>query len=313
MPRGTARGRELQTRSRLHLTLAGGIRYTLSMNSSSFRGIIFIVISAVAFSTAGVLIKLVPWNPVALNGARSLFAIVPMYWYLRHTGRRLHVNKSIAIGAAVYAAMLVSFVAANKLTTAANAIVLQFTEPIWVIFLGALVFRNKLRASALVTALVMLVGITLFFLDGIDTAGAWGNALAIVSGVTYAGVFLIKKMDGSDYECSAILGFLVCFAIGLPLYPSQPALELSGWVAVVALGVVQLGLGALFLSLALDHISPVTASLTSTIEPILNPVFVAVFVGETIGPLSLVGAAIVVCAATAYNVYTAKMRPSSRA
>ncbi len=313
MPRGTARGRELRTRSRLHLTLAAGIRYTLSMNSSSFRGIIFIVISAVAFSTAGVLIKLVPWNPVALNGARSLFAIVPMYWYLRHTGRRLHVNKSIAIGAAVYAAMLVSFVAANKLTTAANAIVLQFTEPIWVIFLGALVFRNKPRASALVTALVMLVGITLFFLDGIDTAGAWGNALAIVSGVTYAGVFLIKKMDGSDYECSAILGFLVCFANGLPLYPSQPALELSGWVAVVALGVVQLGLGALFLSLALDHISPVTASLTSTIEPILNPVFVAVFVGETIGPLSLVGAAIVVSAATAYNVYAAKVRPSSRA
>lgn len=271
------------------------------MKSSSLKGIIFIIISAVAFSTAGVLIKLVPWNPVALNGARSLFAIVPMYWYLRHTGRRLHVNKSIAIGAAVYAAMLVSFVAANKLTTAANAIVLQFTEPIWVIILGAFIFRNKPRASALVTALVMLVGITLFFLDGIDTAGAWGNALAIVSGVTYAGVFLIKKMDGSDYECSAILGFLVCFAIGLPLYPSQPALELSGWVAVVALGVVQLGLGALFLSL------------TSTIEPILNPVFVAVFVGETIGPLSLVGAAIVVCAATAYNVYAAKMRPSSRA
>ena len=168
-----------------------------------------------------------------------------MYWYLRHTGRRLHVNKSIAIGAAVYAAMLVSFVAANKLTTAANAIVLQFTEPIWVIFLGALIFRNRPRASALVTALVMIGGIALFFLDGI--MGAWGNVLAIVSGVTYAGVFLIKKMDDSDYECSAILGFLVCFAIGLPLYPSQPALELSGWVAVVALGVVQLGLGALFL------------------------------------------------------------------
>lgn len=289
------------------------IRYNLSMKSSSLKGIIFIIISAVAFSTAGVLIKLVPWNPVALNGARCLFAIVPMYWYLRRTGRRLHVNKSIVIGAAVYAAMLVSFVAANKLTTAANAIVLQFTEPIWVIFLGALIFGNKPQAAALVTAFVMLVGITLFFLDGIDTAGAWGNVLAIVSGVTYAGVFLIKKMNGSDYECSAILGFVACFAIGLPLYPSQPALGLSGWAAVAALGVVQLGLGALFLSLALDHIGPVTASLTSTIEPILNPVFVAAFVGETIGPLSLMGAAIVICAATAYNVYAAKVRSSSHA
>ena len=274
--------------------------------SHTHRGLIFILASAVFFSIAGVLIKVIPWSPLSINGARCVFAIIPLYVYLRATGRHLHVNKQIVAGAVLDFAMLETFVVANKLTTAANAIVLQFTEPVWVIVLGWIVFRSRPRAGAIVTCVVVLAGIACFFFDSLGAGGAWGNVIAIASGLAYAGVFLIKKLPQCDFECAAILAFAACFVVGIPFYVQESVFTPEIGVAIVVLGVVQLGLAYLFLSKGLDSVSPVTASLTSTIEPILNPVLVAITVGETIGPVSVFGALLVVGAATAYNVYAAR-------
>lgn len=270
------------------------------------RGLAYVLISAVCFSLAGVLIKVIPWNPISINGARCIFAIIPMYLYLRATGRRFHVNKQIIGGAILDFAMLETFVIANKLTTAANAIVLQFTEPVWVILLGWVVFRSRPRASALVASTVVIAGIVCFFFDSLSAGGMLGNILAIASGLAYAGVFLLKESPRCDFECAAILGFAACFVIGIPFYPQETVFTFDIALTIVALGVVQLGLAYLFLSKGLDAVSPVTASLTSTIEPLLNPILVAIVVGETIGPLSIFGAVLVVGAATAYNVYAAR-------
>ena len=270
------------------------------------RGLAYVLISALCFSLAGVLIKIVPWNPVSINGARCIFAIIPMYLYLRATDRRFHVNKQIIGGAVLDFAMLETFVIANKLTTAANAIVLQFTEPVWVILLGWVVFRSRPRASALVASAVVIAGIVCFFFDSLSAGGMLGNILAIASGLAYAGVFLLKESPRCDFECAAILGFAACFVVGIPFYPQETVFTFDIALTIVALGVVQLGLAYLFLSKGLDAVSPVTASLTSTIEPLLNPILVAIVVGETIGPLSIFGAVLVVGAATAYNVYAAR-------
>lgn len=270
------------------------------------RGLTYVLISAVCFSLAGVLIKVIPWNPISINGARCIFAIIPMYLYLRATGRRFHVNKQIIGGAILDFAMLETFVIANKLTTAANAIVLQFTEPVWVILLGWVVFRSRPRASALVASAVVIAGIVCFFFDSLSAGGMLGNILAIASGLAYAGVFLLKESPRCDFECAAILGFAACFVVGIPFYPQETVFTFDIALTIVALGVVQLGLAYLFLSKGLDAVSPVTASLTSTIEPLLNPILVAIVVGETIGPLSIFGAVLVVGAATAYNVYAAR-------
>lgn len=270
------------------------------------RGLAYVLISAVCFSLAGVLIKVIPWNPISINGARCIFAIIPMYLYLRTTGRRFHVNKQIIGGAILDFAMLETFVIANKLTTAANAIVLQFTEPVWVILLGWVVFRSRPRASALVASAVVIAGIVCFFFDSLSAGGMLGNILAIASGLAYAGVFLLKESPRCDFECAAILGFAACFVVGIPFYPQETVFTFDIALTIVALGVVQLGLAYLFLSKGLDAVSPVTASLTSTIEPLLNPILVAIVVGETIGPLSIFGAVLVVGAATAYNVYAAR-------
>lgn len=270
------------------------------------RGLAYVLISAVCFSLAGVLIKVIPWNPISINGARCIFAIIPMYLYLRATGRRFHVNKQIIGGAILDFAMLETFVIANKLTTAANAIVLQFTEPVWVILLAWIIFRSRPRTSAVAASIVVIVGIVCFFLDSLSAGGELGNVLAIASGLAYAGVFLLKESPKCDFECAAILGFAACFVVGIPFYAQETVFSLDILLAIMALGIAQLGLAYFFLSKGLDVVSPVTASLTSTIEPLLNPILVAIVVGETIGPLSIFGAVLVIGAATAYNVYAAR-------
>lgn len=278
----------------------------MSTAISHRRGLAYVLISAVCFSLAGVLIKVIPWNPISINGARCIFAIIPMYLYLRATGRRFHVNKQIIGGAVLDFAMLETFVIANKLTAAANAIVLQFTEPIWVILLAWIIFRSRPRRSAVVASFVVIVGIACFFYDSLNAGGMLGNVLAIVSGVAYAGVFLLKESPKCDFECAAILGFAACFVVGIPFYPQETLFTPEILVTIVVLGVVQLGFAYFFLSKGLDVVSPVTASLTSTIEPLLNPILVAIVVGETIGPISIFGAVLVIGAATAYNVYAAR-------
>lgn len=270
------------------------------------RGLAYVLASAVCFSIAGVLIKVVPWNPVSINGARCLFALVPLYIYLRMTGRRFHVNRQIVVGAFLDFATMELFVIANKLTTAANTIVLQFTEPIWVILLGWVIFRNRPRGSAVLASVVVFAGIVCFFFDSMGAGGMLGNVLAIASGIAYAGVFLIKESPECDFECAALLGFGASFVVGIPFCVQETVFTVDIALAIVALGVVQLGLAYVFLSRGLDVVSPMTASLTSTIEPILNPILVAIVVGETIGPLSMFGALLVVGAATAYNVYAAR-------
>ena len=273
--------------------------------SNSTRGILYILISAVCFSLAGVLIKLIPWSALAISGSRSIFAAVVLYVFLRMKGGRLVVNGPNLFGAAINFAMLQTFILANTLTTAANAIVLQFTLPVWIILIGWVVYRQRPGRSEVVASIVIVAGIACFFLDRLGGGTMIGNIVAIISGIAYAGVFYIKRIPGCDFECSAILSLLACTLVGIPdilhASPVTPGIV----AAVVVLGVVQLGLAYVFLSKGLDSVSPIAASLTSMLEPVLNPIIVAITVGETIGPISLVGAALVLGGSCAYNVHNA--------
>lgn len=287
-------------------------------------GLVFVLLSAVCFSLAGVLIKLVPWGALSVSAGRSLFAVFVIYLFMRWQGRRLVFNKAVMIGAVFNFVMSQTFVFANKLTTAANAIVLQFTEPVFAILIMWLVFKVRPSKQAVITCIVVMIGITCFFFDELSTSGMLGNILAVVSGLTYAGVFFIKKLPGGCFESASIISLLACFAVGLPslipdlaslisgtgavcILPSGPLAGFScSPITVMALmGIVQMGLSYVFLSLGLDAVSPVTASLTSTIEPILNPILAAIVLGESVGPLSLLGAALVIGSTTIYNIFFA--------
>lgn len=222
------------------------------------------------------------------------------------TGRKLVLNRSVLFGAVCNMVMAFTFVAATKLTTAANAIVLQFTEPIFVILLVWMIYKKKPSKEAIITCIMVFAGILCFFFESLSVGGMLGNLLAIASGCAYAIVFLMKKFPGADFESSILLSNIFSILIGIPSYIREANHSTMLWGYVLLLGAVQCGLSYVFLSKGLDRVSPITASLTSTIEPILNPLLVAAFYGEHVGKMAILGALMVVGSATLYNMIEAK-------
>ena len=275
-----------------------------NINTDSLRGTVYVLLSAICFSTGGVLIKLIPWSSMTIQGIRSIFSILVVGGYMLLRRQRFVWNKTVFWGAICNTVMAFSFVAATKLTTAANAIVLQFTEPIFVILLMWFIYKKKPGKDALIACAVVFAGILCFFFESLGAGQMAGDLLAILSGFTYALVMMMKKFEGADFGSSLIVSNIISAVVGIPVYfrDFSTAFVADAWVFMLLLGVVQFGLSYIFLSKGLDYVSPVTASLTSTIEPILNPILVAVFYGEKIGAAAVVGAVLVVGAAAVYNV-----------
>ena len=278
---------------------------------SKVVGVVSVLISAVLFSFGGVLIKMIPWSSISINASRSIIAFFIIGLYMTITKHRFVFNRSVMIGALCNTAMSLSFVMATKMTSAANAIVLQFTEPIFVILILWAVFKSRPHKAEVIACCVAFCGMIFFFLDQLSATGMIGNMLAILSGLTYSGVFLIKKMPGGDMESAMLISYIISFIIGLPSIFKETDWSGSVMIFVLILAVVQYSLPYIFLSKGLDRVSPVTASLTSMIEPILNPVWVAMFYGEHVGKYALFGAVLIIGASVGYQVYQNKKAAAS--
>ncbi|MDD3179057.1 MAG: DMT family transporter [Opitutaceae bacterium] len=256
-----------------------------------------LLLAALCWSLGGLLIKWVEWPPLAVAGGRGFIAAA----FLVITHRRLRFTWSpIQLGAAAaYAACTISFVAATKLTTAANAILLQYTAPVWVALLGAWFLREHATRADWFAIAATFAGMALFFADGLQFTGVLGNVIAVISGLCFAGmaVLMRKQKEGSVVE-SIILGNLIAGIVGSPFIIRAPALSPDGWMALTVLGTVQLGLSYLFYSRAIKHVTALEAVLLPVIEPILNPVWVMLFLGEKPGRFALLGGVIVLGAVT---------------
>ena len=273
---------------------------------SAFYGPLMMLIASILFSTGGILCKLIPWSPLAINGVRNLLGGLLIGAYLLATHHKLKFNFKILIGAICMCGVTTLFIVANKLTTAANAIVLQYTAPIWIILLSALILNKNPRAREIITILVVLVGIVLFFIDGIGAGNTWGNVAAVIAGVFYAGLFLLNSLPGADALSALFIGQLGTGIIFTPLVFKETDFSAVPIIAVVALGIFQVGLAYIFFNLGTSHTSPVTASIINGVEPILSSVLVAVFWGEMLSPLALAGAIIVIAAILTYNIISAR-------
>lgn len=273
-----------------------------NFNAESIKGTLYVLLSAICFSTGGVLIKLIPWSSVSIQGIRSIFSTAVIGGYLLFHHRKFVCNKAVVFGAVCNTVMAFSFVAATKLTSAANAIVLQFTEPVFVILLLWLLYKKKPGKDAVLACVIVFSGILCFFFESLSSGGLLGDFLAVLSGFSYALVMLMKKFPGADFESSLLLSNLFSVVVGIPAYVKETEFSMEIWFFMVLLGVIQFGVSYIFLSKGLDKVSPVAASLTSTIEPILNPLLVAVFCGETVGRTAFLGALLVVGGATVYNL-----------
>ena len=255
------------------------------------RAIGFLIATAILWSSAGLLIKMISWNPIAIAGMRSAIATLVLLVFLR----RPHLTWSSAQigGALAYTVTVILFVLANKLTTAANAILLQYTSPIFVALLGAWFLGERATRLDWTTIFVVIGGMTLFFLDDLTTGGLWGNVCAIASGVTFACfvLFMRKQKNDSPLE-SVFLGNILTALIGFPfMFEAMPSA--SSWVGLILAGVLQLGLSQVLYAAAIKHVAALEAVLIAVVEPVLNPVWVLLVMGEAPGPWALLGGLVV--------------------
>ncbi len=267
-------------------------------NPAHTRALGALALAALCWSLGGVLIKRVDWPPLAVAGGRGVIAAV----FLAATSRGLRFTWSpVQLGAAVaYAACTVLFVLANKYTTAANAILLQYTAPVWIALLGAWFLGERTTRADWATIGVVLAGMALFFADGLQLGGLTGNLFGLASGVGFAAMILTlsrQKHSGPPIE-SIILGNLLAFVIGLPFMISAPAPSAGGLVALGFLGVVQLGVSYWLYARALKHVTAIEAVLVPVVEPILNPVWALLALGEKPGGFALAGGTLVLGAVT---------------
>lgn len=258
---------------------------------------LLLVAAALCWSLGGLLIKAVNWPPLAVAGGRGFIAA--LFLLATNRGLRFSFSRVQLLGALGYAACTITFCVATKLTTAANAILLQYTAPVWIALFGAWFLGERATRADWITITAVLGGMTLFFADSLELANALGNALAVISGVCFAGmtIALRKQKDTSASE-SIILGNLLAFAVGLPWIIGAPNLSAHGWISLALLGVVQLGVSYWLYARAIKHVTALEAVLIPVIEPILNPVWVLLATGEKPSPLALVGGAIVLTAVT---------------
>ena len=269
-------------------------------------GVLCVFMAAVLYSIGGLCIKVIPWNGLAINGGRTLIALPVIGIYLVIVRHRLRWNRWVFVGSVCICATNCLFTLANKLTTAANAIVLQYTAPIFVILLSALFLQKRPRRLDVIACAVVLAGVVCCFVDSLAAGGLAGDILALLAGLSYAGVFLLNDMPDSDPISSVFWGCLLSAAIGLPFLVGETDFGVVPIVSLIVLGVFQVAVAYIFLTIGLRSTAAVTASLVSGIEPVLNPILVAVFYHEYIGPMALVGAVIVLGAVIVYNVVSAK-------
>ncbi len=266
-----------------------------------------LVLAAVCFSTAGAVIKSSTFSPWQIAAFRALTAMVAILVLIPEARRRW--TWPVALVGVAYAAAGLLFVFANKLTTAANTVFLQATNPLFVVGLAPLLLRERVRAADLGFMAVLGCGLALLFVGGnrrFATAPdpALGNLLAAGSALAWAFTvtgyrWLARKGGAGDHgpvagaaACGNLLVFLVSLPGAWPLAPGRAA----DWLAVAYLGVFQLGLAYVFLSRAITRVPALEASLFLLVEPVLSPVWAWLVHGEAPGPLAVIGGIVILTA-----------------
>jgi len=275
--------------------------------SESAKGIIAFAACAGLWSTAGLFIKLLPWNPLLIAGARSLIASVFLLIWLK----RPHFHWSFAQVAAgvLNAATMCLFVYANKATTSANAILLQYSAPVITAIAGAIILREKPKPEEIAAFVFVVIGMGIFFIEGVGGGSLWGNIAAATTGLTFGLYFVFMRMqkDGSPLE-SNLLSHWITAAVMLPasLFFPAPVLSPVTLATILALGVLQIGLASVFFAYGIKRVTAVQGVLTAVIEPVFNPIWVFLFVGEAPAASSLVGGFVIVAAVTTASVIGAR-------
>ena len=266
------------------------------------RAMLLMVITAAMWSIGGIFIKLISWNPFLIAGVRSGISGSIMALYMAATRTQFKLNRYSLLAGMGLGCSATLFTIANKLTTAANAIVLQYTAPVFILLISAVFFKEKMQKQDILVVCVTMGGMVLFFLDQLSPGNLLGNILGILAGVTLGQMFVMVGRGGDD-DATRMSGILIAHAltmmIGLPLgIPQTEEVAAVEILYVIILGVFQLGIPYVLYGIASRDCPPLACSLIGMLAPLLNPVWVAIFIGEIPGPFALAGAVIIIVTVT---------------
>lgn len=267
------------------------------MHASRRRAIELLVLTALLWSTSGLFIKLLHWQPVSIFSARGLVASVVFMIWLRRIPRQ--ITPSLAAGVAGYMGAQFLFIFSTRLTTAANAIFLQYTAPIYVLLFGVWFLRERPLRIDWITMVVIFAGMLLFFGQDLALEGLYGNLAAILSGVALAAMIVATRAQKDSHPAQIFLiGSCLGGIIGLPSL-LQETWNLTDVAIIVYLGLFQTGLASALYSIAIRQVPALESNLILMLEPVLNPMWVFLFIGESPDGLALVGGAVVLGAIAA--------------
>ncbi|MFN8444144.1 MAG: DMT family transporter [Caldilineaceae bacterium] len=267
---------------------------------------LWLVFCVVLWSTSGLMIKLSSLDALALNAGRNLLTALIVWIYLR----RPHFTFSLPQVGGALASVIAQylFVRGTQLTSAANAILLQYSAPFFVAIFAIWYLNERPKAIDWVTMALTPLGMVLFFAEKLDRNGILGNTYAILSGIALAWMilFLRKQKDGSPLE-TILMGSLIISVTGLPsLLRSSPTP--ADWAIISYMGIFQLGIPFLIYGILIKYLEAVEATLIQTLEPILNPLWVLFFYGEVPSQLAILGGAIVVSAVTFRVIWSSRQQ-----
>jgi drug/metabolite transporter (DMT)-like permease len=271
------------------------------MNKRNF-GPLYIVFAAIFWSFGGLLGKLIPWSGLTIAALRGVIAALTIAIYRRNF--RFKFNKPILLAGLSLTITTVLFMLANKMTSAANAIVLQYTSPVFIILLTLLIDKQKPRKRDIFAILGVLIGISIFFFDQFKSGQYLGDLIALASGLSFAAVFFANKLPNASPIDATYLGNLLSLLILPFILFDQSFIQNQSptiWLLIILMGVFQLGFGYIFFSLGIKQTPATTSSIIATLEPILNPIWVFLFLREVPSTLALIGGLIVLITVSIYN------------
>ncbi|MDF2613569.1 MAG: protein of unknown function transrane [Clostridia bacterium] len=272
------------------------------MNDNRQKGIFLLVGTAVLWSLGGVLIKGVTWNGTAVAGIRSIIAACVILCFMGKPNFKFTWPR---IGAIVsYAATVLLFVIATKKTTAANAILLQYTAPIYTAILGTWLLKERVYKKDITCIFIIFAGMILFFIDSLKAGNILGDLFALLSGVSFGfmSVFMRIEKDNAPMQ-SVFWGNILAFIITIP-FMGGIVITVPSIIGILLLGVFQLGLSYVLYSKAIKHVSALEAVLIPIIEPILNPIWVMLLQKEVPSLYAVIGGMIVIIGVTVRGMYT---------
>lgn len=261
------------------------------------------------WSISGMLIKRIPWNAAVIAGFRSLIAGGVMALYIRVRGIGFRIDRVALLSGLLLSAMFLCFTLANKLTTAANAIVIQSSAPAFVLVYNVVFRKQRIRRIDLIAVILTLIGISIFFFDQLTPGRLLGNFVALIAGVLMAGSYIVT-CGAPERSCmnGILLAHGITALVGIPMalfLPTEFALGSVG--RIVLLGVVQLGIPYVLYGIAVQHCPPLAASLIGMLEAVFNPVWVFIATGEAPSALALAGAALVLLSIAFWAVWSQRL------